>query len=693
MKGDAQPLIKFFDGSDKRFIIPLYQRNYDWQEKNCDQLFQDLLKLHNSPRKNHFFGSIVSKIQPGTEDRLIIDGQQRITTVSLLLIALVNARKVKLINATDERLVDKILKRYLVDEYQEDERKVKLKPIKKDMQAFDALLFEPKERYIQESNVTRNYNFFYEKVTHSGLTLDELFETIKKLEIINIRLDDDDDPQLIFESLNSTGLGLSEADKIRNYLLMSLNDEEQEKLYTNYWNPIEKFTEYDPSPFVRDYLTMKKGKIGRIDKIYFIFKEYAEDEKIGREHLLEEMHHFAKIYGQMIDAAIGTERINRKLRQLRTLDSTVAYPFFMAFFDYARKTKMTEDEIYKVLNIIETYWARRIICTLPSSTLNKIFATLHRDILSHINRAPTNHVPKYADVLTYVLQKRTQTATFPPDEDVRRDFKTRQVYKMPANTRMFFLERFENQDSKERHDVVKELTEKNITIEHIMPQNLSEKWKKALGDDWQRIHEQYLHTMANLTLTGYNSKYSNLTFLEKRDMEKGFKDSAFRLNNQLKLCNQWTEAELKDRQKRLLDIFMLLWPMPQTTFIPQQREAESAALDEEDYNFTGKSLQAYSIDGTRFPVNTWKEMLIQVCEYMLRKKRATIEWLCAKEQRGFAKTTGERRQKVADGVFVVASNSTAEKINILRGMFDECNIPASELVFEFRTDGEEKEEE
>ena len=172
MKGDAQPLIKFFDGSDKRFIIPLYQRNYDWQEKNCDQLFQDLLKLHTSQRKNHFFGSIVSKIQPGTEDRLIIDGQQRITTVSLLLIALVNARKVKLINATDERLVDKILKRYLVDEYQEDERKVKLKPIKKDMQAFDALLFEPKERYIQESNVTRNYNFFYEKVTHSGLTLD-----------------------------------------------------------------------------------------------------------------------------------------------------------------------------------------------------------------------------------------------------------------------------------------------------------------------------------------------------------------------------------------------------------------------------------------------------------------------------------------------------------------------------------------
>ena len=228
MKGDAQPLIKFFDGSDKRFIIPLYQRNYDWEEKNCEQLFQDLLKLHTSQRKNHFFGSIVSKIQPGTEDRLIIDGQQRITTVSLLLIALVNARKAKLINATEEKLVEKIFKRYLVDEYQESERKVKLKPIKKDMQAFDALLYGNKDKFIQTSNVTRNYNFLYEKVIHAGLTLDELFETIKKLEIINIRLDDDDDPQLIFESLNSTGLDLSEADKIRNYLLMSLDSAEQE---------------------------------------------------------------------------------------------------------------------------------------------------------------------------------------------------------------------------------------------------------------------------------------------------------------------------------------------------------------------------------------------------------------------------------------------------------------------------------
>lgn len=296
MKGDAQPLIKFFDGSDKRFIIPLYQRNYDWKVENCEQLFHDLIKLHNSDRKSHFFGSIVSSIQSGTEDRYIIDGQQRITTVSLLLIAMVNASNEDKISVEDPKLVEKIFKCYLVDEYQEDERKVKLKPIKKDMQAFDALLYKPVNKYINDSNVTRNYKCLYNHVVGCGLTVDELFNVIKKLEVINIRLDEDDDPQLIFESLNSTGLDLSEADKIRNYLLMSLSPKEQESLYTAYWNPIEEATKYDPSSFVRDYLTMKQGRIGKIDKIYFIFKEYAESLQCDRTTLLSDMHHYAQIY-------------------------------------------------------------------------------------------------------------------------------------------------------------------------------------------------------------------------------------------------------------------------------------------------------------------------------------------------------------------------------------------------------------
>lgn len=693
MKGDAQPLIRFFDGSDKRFIIPLYQRNYDWKEDNCEQLFEDLIKLHESRRNSHFFGSIVSSIQPGTEDRYIIDGQQRITTVSLLLIAMRHAYLAGQVRANDAKLEEKIFRRYLVDEFQEDERKVKLKPIKKDMQAFDALLYSPKEKHIKESNVTRNYDFFYDKIVNCGLTLDDLFDAIKKLEVINIRLDENDDPQLIFESLNSTGLDLSEADKIRNYLLMSLAPTEQDELYTRFWNPIEESTKYDASSFVRDYLTMKQGKIGKIDRIYFIFKTYAESVAISRAELLEDMYHYAQIYSRVNNAQVGTDRLNRKLKQMRTLDSTIAYPFFMAFFDYTSREQMPEDEIYKVLDVIEAYWARRIICNLPSNALNKVFATLHRDVLNHMQKAKEGTKTTYADALIYVLLKKARSSAFPSDEEVAGDFVTRQVYKMPANQRMFILERLENRDNNERHDVVKELAEKNITIEHIMPQTLSDKWKATLGDDWERIHQSYLHTMANLTLTGYNSQYSNLTFAEKRDMEKGFKESAFRLNNYVKSCEKWTEDELKERQKDLLGVFMNLWPMPTTSFEVAKQEAESASLDEEDYEFTGKKLQAYILYGVRYTVNTWKEMLVQVCGHFMLEKRSTIEWLCANEKCGFSTTPESWRRELAPNMYVWTDNSTATKISILNGLFAECNIPTSELVFEFRPDQDGEEEE
>lgn len=693
MKGEAQPLIKYFDGSDKRFIIPLYQRNYDWKEDNCKQLFQDLMKLHTSGRNSHFFGSIVSSQQKGTEDRYIIDGQQRITTVSLLFIAMVNAYNEGLISATDTKLKDKIFKRYLVDEYQVEERKVKLKPIKKDMQAFDALLYLPKEQYIKSSNVTRNYQYFYDEILKCGLTLDELFETIKRLEVINIKLEEGDDPQLIFESLNSTGLDLTEADKIRNYLLMSLSPQEQDDLYTRFWNPIEESTKYDTSPFVRDYLTMKQGKIGRIDQIYFIFKEYAEKENIGRTELMEGMHHYAKIYHQIDNASTSSAKVNGRLKRVLTLESTVAYPFYMAFFDYAQNNGLSEDTICRVLDVIETYWARRIICNLPSNALNKVFATLHRDVLNTITRSTVNGVaPQYVDVLIYILLKKEQSSIFPRDEKMKSWFAERQIYKMPRPMRTFIIERMENRDSKEQHDIVKLLSEDKITIEHIMPQTLSEKWKVALGDDWERIHEQYLHTMANLTLTGYNSQYSNLPFVEKRDMEKGFNDSAFRLNNDVKTCDKWTEDELIQRQGTLFNVALKLWPMPSTSFKPVERELETASLDDEDFEFTGKKLQAYSYRGIRYPVSTWKDMLINVCMLVLLEHRATFEWMSANEKCHIAKEDADWRTEITDSFYVWTANSTIIKISILRSIFDECNISGSELVFEFRSESEETEE-
>lgn len=685
MEGKAQQLIQYFDGSDKRFIIPLYQRNYDWKEENCEQLFRDLMKLHKSGRESHFFGSIVSSSPQGSEDRYIIDGQQRITTISLLLAALVNAYKEGEIEATDKRLVEKIFKRYLVDEFEEDERKVKLKPIKKDMQAFDAVLFKDKSQYVKGSNVTRNYEFLYDKAVKSGLTLDELFDTIKRLKVINILLDEKDDAQLIFESLNSTGLDLSEADKIRNYLLMSLSPEEQDDLYSRYWNPIEEYTDYNPSAFVRDYLTMKQGRIGRTDKIYFIFKEYAESQSFDREKLMEDMHHYAVIYSHLNKAEIGTDKLNSKWRQLQTLDPAVAYPYFMALFDYARRTGLSEKEIYRILDVIESYWARRIICNLPSNALNKVFATLHREIMNLIKNSREGSSPLYFDVLVYSLSKRIGSAIFPSDEEVKENFATRQIYKMPPKARMFFLERMENRDSNERHDVVKELIESTITIEHIMPQKLSEKWKQELGNDWERIHQQYLHTMANLTLTGYNSQYSNLPFSEKREMKNGFKDSAFRLNNYLKLCEKWTEAELIERQKELFSVCIGLWRMPESDFMPKKREAETVSLEDEDFDYTNIKPLGFVLYGERYSAKDWADLFVGVCKCLVVKKHSFVKWMAEVGKNGLSTSAGEYKKEIGKNLYVFTNNNTNTKMTLLRGIFDECNIPASELIFELRS--------
>lgn len=688
MKGEAQPLIKYFDGSDKRFIIPLYQRNYDWTIDNCTQLFEDLMKLHRNPdRKSHFFGSIVSYIESGSEIRHIIDGQQRITTVSLILIALVNACKDGKIEAEDPKITEKIYKRYIVDEYQEDERKVKLKPIKKDMESFDALIYNGKDKYVQSSNVTKNYNFFYDSIVHNGLTVDEYFDCLKKLEIINIKLDDSDDPQLIFESLNSTGLDLKEADKIRNFLLMSLAPEEQDLLYTKYWNPIEEKTHYEPTMFVRDYLTMKRGKIGKIDKIYFIFKQYAEDQKLKRQDLLADMFHYAEIYHKITDAAFGINAIDEKLNQMKPLDIAVSYPFLLPFFEYA-EDNLDIKEQYAVLDLMENYYARRIICNIPSNALNKVFATLHKEVRNQIEKfvaaAPEGTAaPSYISVMTYLLLNKTGASELPNDKDVTDDFATRQVYKMPSNMRAFLLERLENRNSKEKHDVIKELESKKISIEHIMPQTLSDEWKLALGKGYEDIHKLYLHTMANLTLTGYNSTYSNNKFTDKRDIPQGFKDSAFRLNNYVKTCSKWTKKELDKRQQELLKVFLSLWPMPANAFEPIKREAESASMDDEDFEFTGRKLQAYIFHNVRYSTLKWKDMLVQVCAQVYLENRAMVDWICANDKFSMHLEDSQERTAFVDGHYVWTSNSTSTKLGILRGLFDECGIDQSELVFEF----------
>lgn len=259
MKGSETILIAFMQGSDKRFVIPVYQRNYDWKTENCKQLFDDLKKVIKMQRKSHFFGSIVSVYNPDGENMefQIIDGQQRLTTISLLLLAMYNLMKNGIMVPEQSNLADKIFRTYLIDEWQDDDTRIKLKPVKNDQTAFGKL-FDVESEHIKDSNVTINYRYFYDRIQRQELTMDELFEAIRRLEIINITLNQDDNPQLIFESLNSTGVALSEGDKIRNFILMGLPTKQQNHFYEKYWNKIEVCTGYEVSAFIRDYLSVKQ---------------------------------------------------------------------------------------------------------------------------------------------------------------------------------------------------------------------------------------------------------------------------------------------------------------------------------------------------------------------------------------------------------------------------------------------------
>lgn len=695
MKGEDKHLIRFFEGADKRFIIPLYQRNYDWEIKHCRHLFHDLVKLHEEGRKSHFFGSIViRRANDVNDDYLVIDGQQRITTISLLLIAMVNAAKCGDLKCDDPRKIEKIYKTYIVDEYQDNERKVKLKPIKNDMKSFDALIYEEPDKYVADSNVTRNYELFYDLLKSCNLTLEDIFESIKKLIVIDIRLGRDDDAQLIFESLNSTGLDLSEADKIRNFLLMSLSNEEQEFCYDKYWNKIEEYTDYNPTMFIRDYLTVYTKSISNIDNLYFEFKSFVERMGMSREDMMSDMTEYARYYQIFNKYKSDNPKLNVKFRQLTTIGSTVGMTFYMVFLKYANDQNLTDDQIFEVFDIIEGYWARRIMCGYPANAMNKAFAVLHHDVLRLQNEEIRKGLQEsaYAEVLKFVLLKRQGSGVYPSDAILTEEFKTRQVYRIPMAYRYFLFERMENCDNAEGkwENVVPHMEKGEYTIEHIMPQTLSAAWKHELGEDAEKIHEQYLHTFANLTLTGYNSSYGNRIFAEKKEGYEykgkhiyGFKDSHFSLSNYLKEVNQWTEKEILERQQILYKRFLNLWPMITTTFKPAEKDTDHVLFEDEDVELTGRYISAFSYKGERHKVNSWKDMIVNLCQLIHNESPSSMRVLCnARYWLHDNPGSDNSRTQFAEGCYIHSSCSTKTKMSEIRYIFNKLNISPSDLEFE-----------
>lgn len=694
MKGSELRLIEYMEGSKKRFIIPVYQRNYDWKIENCKQLYDDLIQVIKNNSKTHFFGSIVSVYEPSGRNTefLIIDGQQRLTTMSLLFLAMYNLLEEKIIISEDESLKDQIYEDFLVDKYQPQEKRMKLKPIKNDQKAFSKL-FNSKDDYIKDSNLTINYSYFYERIQKQEITIDELFDAICRLEIINITLNNEDNPQLIFESLNSTGLDLSEGDKIRNYILMGLPKQKQDEYYEKYWNCIEKCTKYDVSSFIRDYLSVKQLVIPSQKKVYINFKKYVEDSSLKIIEILEDLLSYAKRYNILLCGKTSSKELNSCINRLNRLETTVTRPFFLEVLRLYDENQINLNEVAEAFSITESYLFRRTICDLPTNALNKIFLLLNREIMRY-DGTDSNYIEK----LKFALLSKKDRARFPNDDDFSLMFTEKPIYQMNSKNKIYILERLENFGTLEDKDIYRHYDEGEYSIEHIMPQHLTPAWIKELGDSYEEIHDTWLHRIANLTLTAYNSKYSNSTFVEKKTMKNGFEDSGIRLNTYVSKKDKWTLAELRDRNDYLLKRALDIWAFPSTNYKPQEKQLDSYTLDDEASFLSGRQISKFVYKGTEQPVVSWVEMYTKVLRalYLEDKTIITKIALSTDDELSIHFSTNKRIFKkcdeIGDNVYVQTNTNTQSKLSVLNRLYKLYGMNPTDLVFYLR-DSNDKEDE
>ena len=691
MKGSEAKMLGYMEGADKRFIIPVYQRKYNWKLDNCRQLYEDLKKIVVDHRESHFFGSIVSAVVPNGSkiEYHIIDGQQRLTTITLLLLAICNLIKENQIKASVPHLNEQINQRFLISPWANEEDKIKLKPVKSDRSALEKL-FGDEEDFDRRSNLTQNYNFFCEMLLREEISAEDLFAAVGKLEIISITLDASDNAQMIFESLNSTGLALTEGDKIRNYVLMGLPAKVQGEYYEKYWAKIERCADNDVSSFIRDYLSIKQQLTPNINHVYSAFKGYAQKTEMPVDVFLTDILKYARLYEKLCTCRSGLheQRLNDCMYRMKRLETVVTRPFLMEVLKLNQDGKLDKDEVLQVFLIVENYLLRRNICEVPTNALNKIFLNLNREILRC-----DNTTEQYVDKLIYELLSKKESGRFPDDEEFAAALSSKQVYQMRGKYKAYLFERFENFGTVETKDVYTHLDQGTYTIEHIMPQHLTPAWMEALGKDASEIHAAWLHRLANLTLTGYNPNLSNKTFQEKRDAEEGgYKASGLKMNQKLAAKDAWTLTELEERNEEMIRLALKIWKRPETEYEPEEREFDSCTLDDENVDLTGKDIAKYSYLNAEQPVASWADMFEHVVTFLHQKDKTVLLGLVDEpEQYGnlstYVKSSDENLRsalKIDDNIYIEKNIRTSMKITILRRIFALYDADPMDLVFYLR---------
>ncbi|WQT49568.1 DUF262 and DUF1524 domain-containing protein [Helicobacter pylori] len=588
MKADATTLLGFFEeNQNNQFVIPIYQRLYSWKKEQCEQLWDDIIKIGGNDKMNgHFIGSILYVLDSNTHSNntlLIIDGQQRLTTITLLLIALRDH-----LNDEDEFLKKfsrKEIESYLINSNKDGDKKFRLILSESDKDTLLFLIDENKRKPSEPSvKIVENFKLFEKWISENTDKLETICKGLEKLMIVWIALEKGkDDPQLIFESMNSKSVELTQTDLIRNYIVMETEVGKQEDFYNQYWRAMEKnFTQNETlfNRFVRHYLTIKTGKIPNEKRVYEAFKDYQQKERIEIEDLLKDLQKYCGYFCQIAFKKEDDKYLNKALGFLVDLEMDVVYPLLLELYSDYRDGVLSKQDFISIIALTESYICRRTVCGLGSKGLNKIFASFTKKI---------NKDQYLESIKVHFLSLEKTTGKFPKDSEFKNLFITIDFYNLKG--KKYFFERLENSD-----DTKEPVNTQECTIEHIMPQTLTEEWQRDLGENFQAIHDKYLHTIGNLTLTGYNEKYSNKSFQEKRDMEKGFKQSPLRLNQNLKDLEPFGEEKIKKRANDLADWALKIWTYPKLdaeTLEKYKPKKEKKVYDLSSYKFSPYSRELF----------------------------------------------------------------------------------------------------
>lgn len=627
MQASEIQIRNFLAKDGTKFIIPVYQRNYDWRRRQCQQLLDDLKAISGS-NNAYFIGSIVhqsTRNLTNNTELIIIDGQQRITTLTLLLYVLSQ----KFREFGEDLYAEQIETSYLFNRFDSNKNKLKLKPVNEDDQALQNLIQGNKEQIPNGHRIRENYEFFASQI-ESLVDAKLYYESFPKLTIVEISLDDRDDPQKIFQSLNSTGLELSQADLIRNYILMNLDYEDQEKFYLKYWSVIEKncrnINTFDSelSMFMRDFLTYSYKKIPSKANVYDAFVEKNPDlnknlDKL--ESLLGKISRFSKYNSYLINNNSNfSDEVKLEIKNLNKLEVSVAYPFLIGVIDDVENNLITEKELLEILRLIQSFVVRRFICDLPSNALQKIFMSLYANSKKLLDRNPENGFVKATEA---VLLRLSSYQRFPTDADVEINLRTKDIYGSQSRKRNYLLENLENKFNSFTERFVDLDNRDDITIEHIFPQNPGKDYKDKLGEQQFEEMRKLANIIGNLTFVINNASLGNRPFLDKRDLNKenskGFKYSKFSLNESLIDLTEWNLDALEQRTELLTMKIKNVWSYPNVDIDGYALDGEFISIENVE-DPTGTQPKSVSVNDSNKNVNSNREMYVFVIEYIYQRE-------------------------------------------------------------------------